>query len=598
MKKEFLRSIVLTTTLASVTPIPNDQASGIVVSAGTHISSDSPRTPFVETFLAINPRNPKNLVAASMVGTEGAVVSRVYASRDGGLMWQRARSATDVNPIFKGADPTVYFDSEGTAFFSTLQTEGLGISRSTDGGFTWGDPIIVLGGHDDREFMAFDDSGGKFNGRIYVGAATRIIEKNGKRHLAIDIAYSTDHGVSFSPGTITTGDWQSGEYLDLSDPLVTPEGKLVVPFESYSYPPLPGPSHASQLWTMVSQDGGHTFSPALPGPSVTTAEGFQMLKSFSFPRAAIDLSSGVHRGRIYITWANYNSKRYAIAIAHSDDLGMTWAPPVVVNDNQSEGDPANPAIAVNKDGVVGVTFNDRRDDPNNSCFRLYFAASLDGGETFLPNTKASDNLTCPMAPGNWALETSSYRVGNRVEFAILSVAGRWPNGGDTQGLVATPDGVFHSAWINGESGVMQLWLKEIKVDTTKMMQSPFATHREYLGGDLSLELTRPEINFATHIVSVRARLANRSAIAIPGPFLLVLDDMDDSTLKNLQVMNADNGVLARGASWSFTIGGKGSLGPQEKSDERIIQWAFKGNLPEDNHVPVGAHFIILGGSAQ
>jgi len=67
---------------------------GISVSPGTHISSDSPNAPFVETFLAINPVDPQNLIAASIVGTNGSTGSRVYASRDGGHALHQGRITT------------------------------------------------------------------------------------------------------------------------------------------------------------------------------------------------------------------------------------------------------------------------------------------------------------------------------------------------------------------------------------------------------------------------------------------------------------------------------------------------------------------------
>src|SRR6185436_18847951 len=44
-----------------------------------------------------------------------------------------------------------------------------------------------------------------------------------------------------------------------------------------------------------------------------------------------------------------------------------------------------------------------------------------------------------------------------------SVPTRYPMGGDTQGLAADATGVFHAAWINGETGVMQLWLTSFRV---------------------------------------------------------------------------------------------------------------------------------------
>src|SRR6266853_2765710 len=115
-------TLVVATRFAFPTPA-HAQAAGISFSTGVHISSDTPKTPFVETFLAINPRDAKNLVATSIVGSNGAFHSYVYASREGGRTWRRAQTSTAENPIFRedGGDPVVYFDSQGTAYFGELQ---------------------------------------------------------------------------------------------------------------------------------------------------------------------------------------------------------------------------------------------------------------------------------------------------------------------------------------------------------------------------------------------------------------------------------------------------------------------------------------------
>src|SRR5260370_5603912 len=54
-----------------------------------------------------------------------------------------------------------------------------------------------------------------------------------------------------------------------------------------------------------------------------------------------------------------------------------------------------PLVAVNKDGVVGVAWYDRREHKDNLGWWVRFAASLDGGETFLPTVRVSD------APNNF-----------------------------------------------------------------------------------------------------------------------------------------------------------------------------------------------------
>ena len=494
------------------------------------------------------------------------------------------------NPIADGGDAVVYFDASGTAFWGSYTQKGFLASHSTDGGSTWTAPVTVPGGEIyDRPYLAFDNTGSKFSGRMYVGGTISVADVHGKAHLAIDIAYSTDSGRTFSPGRVVTDDWASGGDVGIADLLVTPEGKLVVPFAVQPHERPPNAPRTSQLWTMVSEDGGSTFSPARIGPLETEAEGSRLLKSLVADRAAIDLSDGPYRGRIYLLWDDFDGKKYVVKVAHSSDLGTTWSKPVVVNDNANGNDPANPAIAVNKDGLVGIVWNDRRDDPQNSCFRLYFTASVDGGETFLPNVRVSDQATCPEAPGNWAASAASRILDGQVTVDIETVPDRWPNGGDTQGLIGGPDGVFHSAWINGESGVMQLWSKEITVDNRVTERLP---RRKKLNGDLTLKVSEPNIDFATHTVSVKIRLENSCGVAVAGPFSVVVDDLIGS-LKHLHALNSDNGLPGRGAAWNFFLEGKGSLNPHEETEERIVRWGFS-SISGEALAPIFAKFNILG----
>jgi hypothetical protein len=82
-------------------------------------------------------------------------------------------------------------------------------------------------------------------------------------------------------------------------------------------------------------------------------------------------------------------------------------------------------------GIVGLSWYDRRDSPNNLTYSPRFAASLDGGATRKrerPDTKD-----------------------------------KHLNGGDTSGLAADADGVFHLVWIDNRTGVSQVWTTTVKV---------------------------------------------------------------------------------------------------------------------------------------
>jgi hypothetical protein len=600
----FVRGILLVGIFAAgfaFTRTLHGQVSGISVLAGRQVSTDRPQAPFAETFLAINPHDDKNMIATSMVVSDGVFHSWVYASRDGGHTWQRVQTGT-----FKGGDPVVYFNSNGTAFFGAIlfgTPEGFLLSRSNDGGFTWQPPITLRAGDFDRGYLTFDDTGGKFNERMYAAGTIGLGTVNGTSQRAIDITFSTDNGRTFSPGILLTGNSAKEDFSVVSDPLVASGGELIVPYSTYPTElgsDSPVPEH---LWTVVSRDGGLTFSPARAGPTCTRGTGFRAMQSYAPPRAAIDRSHGHFLDRIYLACADFDGKKYMVKASHSTDLGMTWSKPIVVNDNTNDGDAGIPAITVSKDGTLAVAWNDRRGDPKNSCYRLYYAVSLDGGETFLPNVRASEQPTCPAAPGNWALIAFSPHevgyAGHVPTIGIRAAAERFPNGGDTQGLVAGNDGIFRSAWINGESGVMQLWFNEIAVQRAKAFQSPFINPRKDLSRDLTLEVSEPSIDFTTHTVSVTVSLINPRSVRFQGPFTVVLDNVEWSSLKDIHVINSDNGMPARGAAWNFTVRGETSLLPQQKSDARVFRWGFTGGPPEEPNDPLFfAHFIILGQPKQ
>ena len=110
---------------------------------------------------------------------------------------------------------------------------------------------------------------------------------------------------------------------------------------------------------------------------------------------AVDRSP-THRDRLYLAvdgwWQRrlgtpdpaLQSPRGGLFLLTSDDGAESWRAAATITDAPPSVDAATPAIAVNRDGVVGVAWYNTRRDPRGECFDLYFTASLDGGATFCP----------------------------------------------------------------------------------------------------------------------------------------------------------------------------------------------------------------------
>ena len=134
---------------------------------------------------------------------------------------------------------------------------------------------------------------------------------------------------------------------------------------------------------------------------------------------------------MYVTWADYSHGDADVFLAYSNDNGNSWDGPVRVN-NDTEGngfDQFFPAVAVSTDGLVHVTFYDRRNDVNNTLLEYWWAISFDGGQTFPINLQISNtNFN-----GDYSSDGDKYFIG------------------DYTGVVATNDTVA-AVWCDTREG--------------------------------------------------------------------------------------------------------------------------------------------------
>ena len=87
-----------------------------------------------------------------------------------------------------------------------------------------------------------------------------------------------------------------------------------------------------------------------------------------------------------------------IAFSRTTDGGVTWSNPIRVNDDpQGNGiDQFFPGIGVRSNGTIGVSWYDRRYDPLHPYwFDLAYSQSTDGGVTWSPNQRVSNELSNP-----------------------------------------------------------------------------------------------------------------------------------------------------------------------------------------------------------
>lgn len=406
------------------------------------VSAGTSALPLVEPHFAVNPKDPKNLLAAAMVIAKPDMSSRdcaTFSSLDGGRTWKR----TDMG-LRNAADVWLAFLPDGTAVLGLLGeangADQLLLYRSSDGGQTWSNKPTLLGRGHDHPTLVVDSLGKQFAGSLYAIAGRGAKNKEGKSRDAVFVARSADGGVSFpNPAHVIA----SNLSYESHNPAILSDGTLLVPFADHRRVGDRRRLERQRDWLVTSTDGGQTFSEPLFISETCSATG-------GWSSLAVNSAEGAWRNRIYHLCASHQFA--GIQMRFSADRGEQWSDPLRVDrPGRIEPYTRTPAIAVNQNGIVGIAWYDGRNDPSAGkgifrCQEIYFTASLDGGESFLPEVKISTARSCP------------------ANSPDVQTTLRFPAGGEYMGMTTTPDGAFHLLWADNRTGVYQLRMATVKLN--------------------------------------------------------------------------------------------------------------------------------------
>jgi hypothetical protein len=396
--------------VSGTSPFAACTADDVAGQTGTNVPNSE-----VEPWIDVNPTNPSNIVGAwqqdrwSNGGSRGHVAG---VSTNGGSSWTEVvipeitlcSGGTQANHggYQRTSDPWVSFGPTGTLYQLSLSFNDIAppfgpedqqpggafdhallASKSTDGGFTWSDPAVVIR---DLDANAFNDKQSitadpNLATNVYAIWDRLVFPSSERASIVAGLRSNSIRGPIWFNRSVNGGtSWQGPRKI--YDPgqqdqtlgsqivvLPAPNGSLVDLFaedRNQNSKKLRG----WNVRALISGNQGQTWSgpiqvDRLRSIGVTDPESGDAVRTGDIvPDVAVDQASGA----LYAVWqdARFSGLRNdSIAFSQSLDGGHTWSAPIKVNKTPTNISAGNqqaftPGVDVAADGTVSVTYYDLR----------------------------------------------------------------------------------------------------------------------------------------------------------------------------------------------------------------------------------------------
>ncbi len=397
--------------------------------------------------VAVNPRDPRQLLVACQASPAIPELIVTYISLDAGVSWRPGGRPPQPAAGPAGDDVTVAYDSRGRGYIcATRSGHGRPVSsanpnanravyvwRTDDAGRTFSAPLTVVERqYCDHPWLATAP------GQTAAGDDVYVTWGAGQSHTALDLARSTDGGRSFAPPRRILGEARVASLVSAGPQIAAGPHRLVCAVCDWSTQPVSSGDLVGQVTAVCSTDSGHSFAaPVHLGASSSIIALPGNVRANSGPTVAV----GAQGDALYVAFPRHRAgaTRSDIVVTASRDQGRTWSRPVTA----TPGDDViyfQPNLAVDQAGRVAI-----------SAFGL---ANGRISEVLLVSRPRELRFRPPERVTTAPFDPLNPTTASRGKYGAWWI-------GDWQGIAASPAGV-HLVWNDTRTGKLDLFAATVR----------------------------------------------------------------------------------------------------------------------------------------